>query len=145
MKKFIALITLVLSLSAFADSILVYETRDYSPMDIEASFGVNKDLGRAWAVMTLTQGSGDSISFWDERVKVEGLSFNAETKEIVLERNGEQVVCGQMYNRRWILDGGRSIRMTPRCSFAIKKEKIEIDNGFEIKKKSITRVYLNVE
>jgi hypothetical protein len=145
MKKLITLIALILSTAAFADSILVYETRDYSPMDVSPAFGVNKDLGRAWAVLTLTSGSGDSISFYDERVKIEGLSFDAAAKEIVLERNGERIVCGQMYNRRWILDGGRSIRMTERCSFSVKKEKIEIDNGFEIKKKSITRVYLNVE
>ena len=145
MKKFIAILALVLSTVAAAESTLIFQTKNYSNYDVYPEFQVNKELGRAWVNVVLSEYVGDSSNYFDNRVKIEGLSYNPETKEIVLEKDGQQIVCGSIYNRRWVIDIGGSVRTTGRCTFSVKKIKVVEDNGFETYKVPMLQVYLNVE
>jgi hypothetical protein len=145
MKQILIVLALVLSAAASADSVLLFETRYDSATDYLPEFQINKDLGRAWVNVVEAEWNGDSSNYTDNRVKVEGLSYRAEDKKIVLERDGQEIVCAEIYNRRFILDGGRSIRLTDRCSFSQKKVKVQVDNGYEIRTKTMMQVYLNVE
>lgn len=145
MKKLIAILALVISTVAAAESTLIYETKNYSNYDVTTTFDVNKQLGRAWVNVSLAEFWGDSSTYTDERVKIEGLSYDAATKSILLERNGETIVCGVFYNQRWVIDFGGSIRLTKRCTFTVKKIKVTEDNGFETYKVPMIQVYLNVQ
>ncbi len=145
MKQILIVLALVLSSVAAADSIKLYETRYDSSTDYTPEFQVNKDLGRAWVNVAEAESWGDSIHYSDNRVKVEGLSYNAADKTIVLERDGQLIVCAEIYNRRFVIDVGGSIRMKKPCSFSQKKVRVYVDNGFEIRTKTMLQVFLNVE
>ncbi len=144
MKKFIALFALVLSTVAAAESTMIFETQN-TYADVEASFEVNKDLGRAWVNVVLSETSGDSTTYQDNRVKIEGLSYDVASKNIILQKDGQEIICGNVYNRRWVIDFGGSVRNSDRCSFTVKKAKKQIDNGFEIYTVRILQVFMNVE
>lgn len=145
MKKLIALLALMISTVALADSAVIFETKNHSNYDVVTTFEVNKELGRAWVNVSLAEYWGDSTHYDDRRVKIEGLSYDAATKSIVLERNGEKIVCGVIYNRRWVIDIGGSIRETKRCTFTVKKFKVTEDNGFETYKVPMLQVLMNVQ
>lgn len=145
MKSLIASIVLMFSLTALADTTVLLETKNYDNYDVSTTFTVNKELGRAWVTVTLGETFGDSTYYNDTRVKVEGLSYDAATRSIVLDKDGEQIVCASLYNRRFIIDGGNSIRNSGRCKFSVKKFKKEFDNGFEIYKVPMLQVLMTVE
>lgn len=146
MKKFIAIIALMISVAASAESVLIYDetiSRDEEVYSID--FEVNKDMNRAWVNVVTSTWRGDSSDYSDNRRKVEGLSYDPELNGVVYDLNGEQVVCGTFYNARWVIDRGMSFRKTGRCTFTKKLVKEVVDNGFETYKVSKLHVYLNVE
>ena len=145
MKKFIAMLALVLSTLAAAESTMIFEVNDGRYYDVAPEFEVNKDLSRAWVNVVLSEKTSDDMFYTDNRVKIEGLSYDVATKNIVLEKNGEEIICGSLYDRRWVIDGGRSIRKTGRCTFSVKNVKKAVDNGFEIYYVRMIQVFLNVE
>lgn len=145
MKQILIVLALVLSSVASAESILLLETRYDSSTDYLPEFQVNKELGRAWVNIVASEYVGDSSYYSDNRVKVPGMSYVAADKSIVVERNGEVVKCAEIYNRRFILDGGNSIRLTKNCSFSQKKVSVQVDNGYEVRTVKMVQVYLNVQ
>ncbi len=145
MKQILIVLALILSSVASADSIKLFETRYDTSTDYTAEFQVNKELGRAWVNVSEAESWGDNTSYTDNRVKVEGLSYNAADKTIVLERDGQLIVCAEIYNRRFVIDVGGSIRMTKRCSFSQKKVTVQVDNGYEVYNVKMLQVFLNVE
>ncbi len=145
MKKLIVLIALALSTVASAESLLIFETKNYSNYDVAPEFQINRELGRAWVNVVLSEYNGDSSTYTDNRIQIEGMSFNEADKTIVIEKNGETIVCGTLYNRRWVIDFGGSIRESKRCTFSVKKVKVTEDNGFETYKVPMIQVYLNVQ
>ncbi len=145
MKKLIAILALIISTVAAAESTLIFETKNYSNYDVLPEFQINRELGRAWVNVVLSEYNGDSSYYTDNRVKIPGMSFNEADKTIVIEKNGETIVCGSLYNRRWVIDFGGSIRTTKRCTFSVKKIKVTEDNGYETYKVPMIQVYLNVQ
>lgn len=145
MKKLIAIFALVLSTVAAAESTLIFETKNYSNYDVLPEFQVNAQLGRAWVNVVLSEYNGDSSNYTDNRVKIPGMSYNETDRTIVIEKDGETIVCGSVYNRRWVIDFGGSIRTTKRCTFSVKKVNVVNDNGFETYKVPMIQVYLNVQ
>lgn len=145
MKQILIVLALVLSSVASAESIKLLEARYDSDTEYLPEFQVNKSLGRAWVNVVESEWNGDSSYYTDNRVKVAGLSYDASDRTIVFEKNGERIVCAEFYNRRFVIDGGNSIRLTDRCSFSQEKVKVQVDNGFEIRTVKMVQVYLNVE
>jgi hypothetical protein len=145
LKRLIAVFALALSTVAAAEPTLIFETKNHSDYGVETTFEVNKELGRAWVNVSLSESWGDDTTYDDTRVKVEGLSYDAETKSIVLNRNGETIVCGVIYNRRWVIDIGGSVRQTKRCTFTVKKFNVTEDDGFETYKVPMLQIFMNVQ
>lgn len=145
MKQILIVLALVLSTVASAESILLLETRYDRSTDYLPEFQVNKELGRAWVNVVEAEFNGDSSYYTDNRVKVPGMSYNAADKSIVIERDGEVIKCAEIYNRRFVIDIGGSIRLTKRCTFSQKKMTVAVDNGYEIYNVKMVQVYLNVE
>jgi hypothetical protein len=112
MKNLILSLGLTFSSIAAADSVKIFEVANNGvpKHDVSTSFEINEELGRAWVSVSLSESWGDDTTYNDTRVKVEGLSYDAETKSIVLNRHGETIVCGVIYNRRWVIDVGGSVR-----------------------------------
>jgi hypothetical protein len=128
MKKFLIAFLAIISFSALAGEITLYnkptsETRDFSFNGFE--FGINKDLGRAWVIIKLSE-LGDGPVAYDERVKVEGLSYNPTSQEVLLDVEGTQIVCAKVKYNFF----GTRIKKT--CRFTFKKNYYtkELDNGY---------------
>ena len=140
MKKLMIAFLALLSFSLFAGEITlynkpVYETRDFSFNGLE--FAINKDLGRAWVVIKLVE-LGDGPVAYDERVKVEGLSYNGTTQEVILDVEGTQIVCAKVKFNFF----GTHIKNTGRCTFQTKYYSKEVDNGYEIEKVDMVKLLL---
>lgn len=140
MKKLMIAFLALLSFSLFAGEITlynkpVYETRDFSFNGLE--FAINKDLGRAWIVIKLVE-LGDGPVAYDERVKVEGLSYNGMTQEVLLDVEGTQIVCAKVKFNFF----GTHIKNTGRCTFQTKYYSKEVDNGYEIEKVDMVKLLL---
>lgn len=145
---FITLIALTVSGMAAADSTKIFEMRNYRYLDkdVSTTFQVNTELGRAWVNVELTDRGIDDVTYDDHRVKVEGLSLNAEKTAIVLEKDGALVECATVTPKRGILNRRLVvIRPTGLCTFTAKTVKVDVDNGFEIRKVPMLQVFLNVE
>lgn len=147
MKKFIAVLALSFSAIAAADSVKIFETRDsmVSLSDVTNTFQVNRELGRAWVNVSIAERSGDDTWYNDTRVKVEGLAMNAEKTAIVYEANGSATECATVSPKRGLFGTNLIIRPTGACKFETKKAKIDVDNGFEIRRIPMIQVYLNVQ
>jgi hypothetical protein len=145
MKQILIVFALVISSVASADTIKLFETRYDSSTEYSPEFQINKSLGRAWVNVAEAEYMGDSSYYRDNRVLVPGLSYDASERTIVFEKNGERIVCAELYNRRFVIDRGNSVRMTERCSFSQKKVTLPVDNGFEIRNVKMVQVFLNIE
>lgn len=148
MKKMIFALTMFFAFSAMAGaSTKVFEIRDsrHSEKDVSTSFRVNTELGRAWIEITLEDRRFDDISYDHHRALVKGLSMNAEGNAIVLDQDGALTECATVTPKDGVFGRRLIIRPTGRCIFTPKFTKIDVDNGFEVRKVRVLQVYLNVE
>ena len=145
MKTFIAILTLTFSTIVAAESTVIYQQENYSNDNAVVNLEINKDLGRAWVNVTVSSFDSESSHNRDERVKIEGLFYDVSSKEVVLERDGQRIVCGTAYKPRFTIGSRLSVRNSDRCSFEVKKLKISVDDGFEIKKVPVLQVLMIVE
>lgn len=146
MKKLIAVLALMISSAAFAESMVIFEEEASRGEDIyRVDFDVNKKLNRAWVNVSVAESFGDDTHYTDTRVKIKGLAYDPEQNGVVYDLNGEQVLCGTFYNARWVIDYGMSFRPTGRCTLTNKKITVEVDNGFEIYKIQKLQVIFSVK
>lgn len=145
MKKLFVIFCLMISTLASAESILVYEGEGARAFDYSAEFSINKKLGRAWITVTETRPGIDGSDYIDTRVLVPGLSYDVEAKQVIFTKGNEKIVCGELYNKPWVIDVGGSIRTTERCLIGVKNSKIQVDDGFEIKTRRVVQVTLTIE
>lgn len=148
MKNLILSLALTFSSVAVADSAKIFEISNYgaSKNDVSTTFQVNEELGRAWVNVSIADRRFEDISYDDHRVKVAGLSMNAEKTAVVLEQDGALVDCATVTPKRGVF-GRRNliIRPTGRCTFEAKTAVVEIDTGFEIQRQRKIQVYMNVQ
>ncbi len=147
MKNLILSLALTFSSIAAADSVKIFEVRNHGvpKHDVSTSFKVNSELGRAWVEVTLADTRFEDTSYDHHRVKVAGLSMNAENTAIVLEQDGALVDCATVTPKRGLLGRTLIIKPTGRCTFETKIAQVEVDNGFEIRKQRMIQVYMNVQ
>lgn len=147
MKNLILSIALTFSSIAAADSVKIFEVRNSSVNvnHVSSNFVVNEEMGRAWVNVTLKDHRFDDIDYDHHRVKVAGLSMNAEKTAIVLEQDGALVDCATVTSKGGVFGRKLIIRPTGRCSFETKAALVEFDNGFEIRKRRMIQVYMNVQ
>lgn len=93
-------------------------------------FAINPELGRAWVEIDVWYPHSESGESY--RVPVPGLSFRAETAEVVYEAEGEAVVCAQVRERgSWIF---RHQRIEPTGACELKRQYVQmpVDDGFSV-------------
>lgn len=146
MKVLFALVFALTSLVASADVIKLTEFKNNRDLELyRTTFRVNKELGRAWMEVTISDYKFDELHYSDVRVKIPGLSYNAEINGVVYNKNGEEIVCGTFYNARWTIDRGMSFKATGRCNVSTNNYSKKVDDGFEIKTVKMTEVLLTIE
>ena len=137
-----ALLLALTAFSAFAGEIKIFDkpTWDiHEVSDIKGEFALNAKLGRAW-VNFVYSSSVDGPVFNDERVQVEGLSYNSETNQIMLFADGSLIVCANVKINMF----GAHVKNTGNCSFKKTYYKVDVDNGYEVEtveKLKITLTY----
>jgi hypothetical protein len=96
-------------------------------LDYKTSFKINKDLGRAWVVITEINDFFEETEETEIPVNIEGLKFNKETSEITYKSS----VCATytQYRRYYTLSN------TGNCLINKTYSTVEVDDGFYIKKK----------
>lgn len=142
MKTILTAMMLALSLQAFAGEVVVYDAPTYETNgygDVKESFGINKDLGRAWVSLTFIPSYDQDLLDSEERVLVPGLSYNVDTKEVVLAVAGEQIVCATVKKNFF----GTTIRATGKCAFTTKFYKVKRDNGYEVETIEKMKITMN--
>jgi len=131
MKRLVTLALLVFSLTSFAD-VVVYKGWETN-RTILGTFKINPELGRAWVEVEVYGMDAESGSDY-YRVKVEGLSFDSATKEVIWDYEGQRIVCAKEVTT------GRSIfRHTYikniDCRFKQSVVTELVDDGFEVVKR----------
>lgn len=140
MKKLLVLLLALASMSSFAQTIKLYQTM-FTYARITETFELNKDLGRAWINLEVDTSMDPDITPDDVRVKIEGLTYNTETKEVIYTSEGKLTVCAFEKTTRWSIFKNTRLVMTEDCEFKQRIITKMVDDGFEIKK----RQYLIVE
>src|SRR5215471_7654667 len=99
--------------AAYADQVIVYETPLASDHQISASFGVNRELGRAWVdVVVRPLWSGSEPTFdpptpW----QVDGLYYDSAQKQVLYRTATGPVVCAEDATSL----GGTYLKSTGNC------------------------------
>jgi hypothetical protein len=140
MKTILTLALMVFSTFAAAGEIQImklYQHEMWGPAYSFHKFIVNPELGRAQIEVSLTRGpEGDSAT---TRIKLEGLSFDQLTNEVVLLHEGRTVVCATSVEKgRWFFRQS-ILKETGNCQFKTEWKDIVYDDGFEMK---TTRHYI---
>jgi len=116
------------------DEAKIFEKATVRSLTYTTSFGINQELGRAWLVITEIDDSFEETDEREFRVKLDGLTFNSETKEIIYtDRDSNKIVCARYYHKRGIF-GHTGINKTNNCKINKSYEVEEVDDGFYIKK-----------
>ena len=128
MKALLTIALVLTSLTASAKTINLFSVRSGFADDIEAKFMVNADLGRAWVNVIIGQDWGDEYDETDNFIKIEGLSYDQETKEVVYTDGTTEVVCAAFSSRGRGIFRSTRIRNTNACSFKVTKEYRDTDD-----------------
>lgn len=130
MKLIALLFALTLTTVAHAESFDIFEAQyNGRTPSVTVEFAANKQLGRAWVEINVDNSDADSsLGNDDYRTKVEGLSYDAATKSIMLERDGQLIECAKWKNGGFFgLDGFKPTG----CKFSHRLIKKTIDDGFD--------------
>ena len=141
MKMLISLMLSLTAFSALAGEIKIFDrpTYEFSQVsNIRPEFAINADLGRAWVNLRFDE-VGDGPAYYDERVQVEGLSYNSTTNQIILDAEGTQTVCANVKINFF----GTHIKNTGKCTFAKKHYNVKVDNGYEVETVQKLKITLN--
>jgi len=145
MKKLLGTLLLTMTAVASANSVKIYSTWDYTA-EITPRFEINADLGRAWLEVEVDSCGMDPDCDSDEvRVKVEGLKFNTELKQIELTQNGETFVCADVRTRGRGIFRSTRLRETGNCTFNKVIEIKNVDDGFYIKRRKYQTIFLETK
>lgn len=147
MKKLICSLVCLLSVSANAKEFKIAELGYYqvATSDVREEFEINEELGRAWVKLTANKRFDYESDSEEYRVKVPGLSFDVDSKTIVLDYEGQIIDCVQMITKGRGIFRRTIMKETGRCEFVQRWVTVTYDDGFEIRKTQKLHIFLNVE
>ena len=130
MKSFLFLICLSMSFLVHGavnkNSVKVFSSKATNALD--AKFGINEKLGRAWVNVVIDEDPGDrEVDTYKVKVKVDGLDYDSKEGVITFTNGTKSTICAHVKEGK--------IQETGKCKFENKVEKSKADNGFKIEKK----------
>lgn len=130
---------------ALSDAEVSFESNGMhaSPPTVETRFAADKELGRAWIVVTVKeQPTGDSIAQADSvKVRIDGLSYDPVSGNITYEGpNQQKTVCAEQ--RRFF--AARFFKKTRDCRVNVAFDTRKVDDGFNLKEERVANIVLDV-
>jgi hypothetical protein len=151
LKNLSICLAMVLSLTSVASEVTVLElakqVRANDHDMVKTKFNVNEKLGRAWVEVSLIEISDEEYDLADQlRLKVNGLTYDMNTQEIVYNNNGKNVVCAQMQtSRSWLGIKTSKLVNTGSCVIGYKNSEESYDDGFYITQRKIMTITLEIK
>jgi hypothetical protein len=130
--------------SAAAATFVVLDEPVHYDRGAEARFEINRSMGRAWVEASAIDSHAtaeESGRTQDFRALVPGLRYDEATRQVVFGKDGREVPCATVKNRRIL---GRSYKSTGHCALSATIERRAVDDGFHVRKRSYLRVVLEV-
>src|SRR5215472_17289307 len=132
---------LVASLAGAADAAqrIVFEAPlESASQQVSANFAVNRELGRAWVDLQVDspyQGEEPQVGEVYPRA-VEGLYYDPARKQVLYRNGTENVVCAEDGKFLWTT----YLKNTGQCLLTPRSEKHRIDDGFNIRERTVATV-----
>ena len=124
---------------------ILKDTKNSSFDEATVKFNTNPELSRAWVELTLSEDGDEEIYEMTKKIKVEGLSYNNETQEVIYQDNNTNVVCATLVeSRSWLGFSSSKLEMTGNCNLTAKKSSELVDDGFYVTKRNVLRVNLEI-
>ncbi len=139
MKTLIASVLAIASLNTFAVSLPLHEQTVWTSARVDASYGINEEMGRAWVELAVHTSTDVDSSPDTVRVQVPGMSLVGGS--VVLNVDGQQVECAKV--RRVGIFRYRIARATGNCQVKSRTERRSVDDGFEVRK--VTKLVVTLE
>jgi len=117
--------------------VTVYESPISESQSVNAKFDVDPELGRAWIDVEKV----DSEYFTTrstQKQRVDGLSYDPESKEVIYRSGTNAVVCGEATS----FLGITRVRTTDNCPLVVSYEKQSIDDGTRPSEQTFAKVTL---
>lgn len=118
--------------------------RELQNEDLTAHFDVNRDLGRAWIEVDVTEDLPGSYAEAQEPEvfsrAVDGLYYDQASKQVIYRNGTAQVVCAKDSTFLW----GKSLEETGQCPLHVTSEKRQVDDGFNVHQETIGKVVLEL-
>ncbi len=131
MKAFMATFSLMFSLSSFGAIVPVttVDNKVHNLLDVRSEFRVNKEKGEAFVLTIIDNRISDDYEWGLDtyRSPAEGLSFDKNTSEIVIDVEGQRIVCANVKTVGTSIFRHDRISLTGNCSFIHKKQKIRVE------------------
>jgi hypothetical protein len=155
-KKLVVCLVAVIGTSglARAGQILIVEVDEFraapgapvvvydSPIDefqsVNAKFDIDPELGRAWIDVEKVDSEFQTTRSTVNR-RVNGLSYDPESKEVIYRAGGSSVVCGEATS----FLGMTRVRATGNCPLIVSYENRTIDDGTRPSAETFAKVTLN--
>lgn len=144
MKTLLAALLVLASVSASAKTIKLYSAWQGFADEINPEFMVNADLGRAWVNVVTVHDWDEDTDENDHFVKVEGLSYNQDTQEVVYTDGNSEVVCAVYSTRGRGIFRSTRLRNSGDCKFVQTTEVRSVDDGYYVRTKKYDVVSLKV-
>lgn len=93
-------------------------------------FAVNPELGRAWVELTMDYTLSETSETL--RIPVPGLHYDAQRRAVVLETQGQSIVCAAVEQRGWGWFRHDRIEPNGSCILTARYVNVPVDNGFTI-------------
>lgn len=139
MKTLIASVLATLSLNAFSVALPLHEQTVWSFAKVDASYGINEEMGRAWVELAVHTSTDVDSSPDYVRVKVPGMSIVGGS--VVLDVDGQQVECAKI--RPVGIFRYRMAKATGNCQVKSRTERRIEDDGFNTRK--VTKLVVTLE
>jgi hypothetical protein len=101
----------------------------------QITYGINKELDRAWLEFNASNSSDSEDSGDDYRVKIEGLKYDSVLNAITFTKNDKTVICAQYGTKRFLGRNIETFKETKNCTKEESYKKVMIDDGFNMVKR----------
>ncbi len=104
--------------------VTVYEAPIDEFQSVNAKFDIDPALGRAWIDVESVDSEFQTTRSTVNR-RVNGLSYDPESKQVIYQAAGSQIVCGEATS----LLGMTRVRATDNCPLVVSYENRTVDDG----------------
>jgi hypothetical protein len=109
--------------------------------DLAAHFDVNRDLGRAWIDVVITDDYSEIGEPEVVRRPLDGLYYDPARKQVIYRNGAKGIVCAEDSN----FLGIRSLKDTGQCKLRLSIGPRKVDDGFKVDEETVGKVTFEVQ